>query len=302
MGQRTVVTGGDAAYIHLICDLLASIRRFRGPEALELLVLDCGLEPAQAQMLRDRFGARVEQVEWPYKLSPRRTRGREHLKANIARAFLDTYCPNSELICWVDADAWVQDIAALDLMFEAAATGKLAIVSQASRYGAVTMTLRWLGFGCAEIRSILYKNARKAGVREADARKMAAKGTLNAGVFALARTAPHWEAWRKRQRQVIGRARLFSSDQLSLGMAVYLDDMPVLLMPETCNYFGPLWRCSDDAKTLLEFYPPYAPLGVVHMAGLDEMRKDLKVTIPIETVSGEVLQRSLRYEAWVPKA
>jgi hypothetical protein len=289
--RRAIVTGGDAAYYPLIYELLTSIRRF-------IVVLDCGLQPDQIVSLRRAFAAEVRTAQWHYALPPGRTRGRDHLKALIARPFLPDYAPRADLIAWVDADAWVQDFAALDMMFEAAGRGHLAIVSQNSRYSARTISLRWLGFGLAEVRSILYKNARKAGVRERDARIMADRGTLNCGVFALARTAPHWEAWRKRQAQVIKKARLFSSDQFTLGMTIYVDGLPVTLMPETCNYTPPLWRCSDDGCELVEYYPPYNRLGVVHLAGLEEMRRDLNVVTDIECVSGGTIRKSLRQPAW----
>lgn len=296
--KQSVVTGGDAAYFPLIAELLASIRRRRAAHELDVAVLDCGLQPEQVDELKRAWGVRVLNAYWEYCFRPSRTDGREHLKTQIARAFLDVYCPHADLICWIDADAWVQDIAALDQMFAVASTGKLAVVSQASRYGATTMSLQWRFAGHAEVRSILYKNARQARVPERDARQIGVKGTLNTGVFALAREAPHWEAWRARQAQIIRKARLFSSDQLSLSMAVYLDDLPLALMPETCNYTGPLWRCSDDGSRLVEYYPPYNQVGIVHLAGLNEMRADPEVTLPIETMSGEVIHRSLRQPAW----
>jgi hypothetical protein len=54
------------------------------------------------------------------------------------------------MIAWVDADAWVQDIAGLDLVFRGAETGRLAIVSQTSRYAEVAMSLKWAPFGYAQ--------------------------------------------------------------------------------------------------------------------------------------------------------
>lgn len=244
--KRSVVTGGDAAFFPLLRELLASVREVRSAEEVELVVLDCGLLPEQADDLKMHFGVRVVVPGWEYRLNKARIRGREHLKVQIARAFLDTHCPDSDLIAWLDADTWVQDISALDMLFEAAAEGKLAIVSEGSRYAEQAIWVRWRFFGTAEVRSILYKNARRARIAERDARAIGVRSTLNAGVFALRRDAPHWAAWRRRQAQVIKRARLFSSDQLSLGMAIYLDKLPVALMPETCNYFGP-WRCRVDS-------------------------------------------------------
>jgi hypothetical protein len=294
-----VVTGGDAVYFPLIEELAASIRLHRTAEEVGLAVIDAGLEPRQREHLAARYGVQILDVGWELDVPASRVRGRDHLKVQVARAFLDRYLPEAELIGWIDADAWVQDPGALDLLFEGAELGRLAIVSQTSRYSEVAMTLRWGPFGWAQVRSILYKNARRAGVRERDARRIGDRPTLNSGVFALHRDAPHWAMWRARQAEVIRRGRIFTSDQLSLALAVYVDGAPVELMPETCNYMGPLWTSSTDERTLVERYLPNRPVGVVHMAGYDQMRRDLSVTAPVQTLDGRTVQRSLRRPAWV---
>ena len=299
MAERVVVTGGDAVYFPLIEELCQSIRAHRTAEEIGLLVMDAGLEAAQRAHLATRYGAHILDVGWEFDLPAGRVRGREHLKVQIARAFLDRHAPEGDLLAWIDADAWVQDPAALDLVFRGAESGRLAIVSQTSRYSEVAMTLEWAPFGYAKVKSILYKNARRAGVSEREARTIGDKPTLNSGVFALRRDAPHWELWRRRQAEVLKRGRIFTSDQLSLGLAVYVDGAPVERLPEGCNYMGPYWSCTDDARELVERYIPNTPVGIVHMAGYDEMRRGLEVTTDVQTLDGRVLRKSLRRPAWV---
>jgi hypothetical protein len=162
------------------------------------------------------------------------------------------------------------------------------------------MTVQWLGPipDVARVRSILYKNARIAHFPEKIARAIANKPTLNGGIFALATDAPHWEVWRRRQHEALkGGGKVFTSDQLSIGLMIHYDGLPAELCPEICNYMGP-WKASDDGKTLVEFYTPYRAAGIIHMAGQDAMREGLHVTVPIPTVSGEVIHRSLRRPAW----
>lgn len=296
---RVVVTGGDAGYFPLIEDLAASIRAFRSADELGLAIIDGGLLPEQARRLVEHYGARILDMGWGFEISPSRVRGREHLKVLTSRTFLDQHLPEAELIAWIDGDCWVQDIRALDMLFDGASTGRLAVVSQTSRYAALAMSVRWAAFGYAQVRSILYKNARRSGVPERDARIIGDKPTMNAGVFALRRDAPHWAAWRARQAQVLKKGRVFVSDQLALGMIVYLDGLPVELAPEICNYMGPHWKCSADEKTLVEKYIPNAPVGIVHLAGYDAMRLDPELTAPIETADGRVVHKSLRRAAWL---
>ena len=299
MTERVVVTGGDAGYFPLIKELAQSLRAFRDAQALGLVVIDGGLTPEQKSTLARVYGARILEVGWGFDIAPSRVRGREHLKVLTSRTFLDQHLPDAELICWMDGDTWVQDVSALDLMFRGAETGRLAVVSQTSRYSRVTMTVEWAAFGYAKIKSQLYKNARRAGLGEKLAREVGDKPTFNAGVFALARTAPHWAAWRERQAQALRRGRVFTSDQLALGIIVHADGLPAELMPETCNYMGPFWTCTPDGATLVERYLPNTPVGIVHMAGYDRMRLDLGITTEIATLDGRTLEKSLRRPAWI---
>ena len=299
MTRRTVVTGGDANYFSLIDELCASVRHFRTADDMDLVVIDGGLEAGQMEHLTSRYGARILQVGWGFDIHPSRIRGREHLKVLTARTFLDQHLPDSDIIIWVDGDAWIQDIAAIDMLCLGAERSGLAVVSQTSRYSQVTMTLQWAAFGYARVKSQLYKNARRAGLSEAVARKVGDKPTFNAGVFALRRDAPHWDAWRKRQAEVIVKGRVFTSDQLALGLIVHDDGLPVELAPEICNYMGPFWCCSEDETQLVERYIPNTPVGIVHMAGYNEMRKDLGITTDVRTVDGRTVKKSLRRPAWV---
>lgn len=299
MNLPIVVTGGDAGYFPLIEDCVASLRSFRSADLLAIGVIDGGLTGEQRDRLTTHWGARVLQLGWGFDIPARRIGGREHLKVLTSRTFLDTHLPEHEVIVWLDGDTWVQDIAAINLLVRGAETGRLAVVSQSSRYAQVAMSLRWAGLGYAQVRSILYKGARRAGLPEADARQIGDKPTLNAGVFALRRDAPHWEVWRRRQAEVMRKGRIFTADQLALGMIVHLDGLPAELMPETCNYMGPLWTCTEDEGTLVERYLPNAPVGVVHLAGYDAMRTDPGLTTEVRTVDGRTVRKSLRRAAWV---
>jgi len=297
MTKVVIVTGGDAAYFPLIEELAQSVRAQRTADEMGLAVIDGGLEPDQAALLVLRYGARVLQVGWGFEIAPARIKGREHLKVLTARSFLDQHLPDADVIVWIDGDAWVQDMAAVDLMAQAALKDRLVVVSQTSRYSDVVMTLQWAGFGYAKVKAQLYKNARRAGLPEAEARLVGDKPTFNAGVFALARTAPHWQAWRRRIAQVLVKGRVFTADQLAMGLMIHADGLAVEHAPEICNYMGP-WTCTADEMTLVERYIPNAKVGVIHMAGYDALRRDKALTVPIATLDGRVIHKSLRRFAW----
>ena len=300
MTAPVVVTGGDAGYFPLVDELCASVRAFRTADVVALAVIDGGMTAEQKAHLAARWGARILEVGWGFDIPERQRRKRPALKVLTARTFLDRHLPEAEVIVWLDGDTWVQDPAGLDLMIRGGETGRLAVVSQASRYAEKAMTLRWAGFGYAQVRSILYKGARRARLPERLARTVGDKPTFNAGVFALRRDAPHWEAWRARQAECLRHGRVFTSDQLALGVIVHADGLPAELMPETCNYMGPNWMASADGNTLVERYLPNAPVGIVHLAGYDAMRTDEALTVAIPTLAGGEVKRSLRRFAWLP--
>ena len=299
MTAPVVVTGGDAGYFPLVDELCASVRAFKPVEAVTLAVIDGGMTGEQLSHLRHRWGARVLDVGWGFDIPERQRARRPALKVLTARTFLDRHLPDAEVIVWMDGDTWVQDPGGLELMIRGGETGRLAVVSQASRYAAKAMSVRWAGLGYARVRSILYKGARRARLPEALAREIGDKPTFNAGVFALRRDAPHWEAWRRRQAECLVHGRVFTSDQLALGIIVHADGLPAELMPETCNYMGPNWAASVDGATLVERYLPNAPVGIVHLAGYDAMRTDAELRLDIPTLDGASVRRSLRRFDWV---
>lgn len=296
MPERTIVTGGDSGYFPLIDELCASARAFRTADQLGLAVVNAGLSSHQLDHLNRRYDARIIEFDWGFDIARVRA-GTEALKTQFVRPFLDRCLPDSELIGWLDADTWIQDISVVDMMFDEASSGDLVIVSEASRYVDTMFDLRWGPFGLAQPRSMLYKSARRARLNNQDTRTLATKANLNAGVFVLRRESPYWEVWRGRLGDIVRHGKLFTSDQLSLAAAVYLDGVSTKLAPDICNYRGP-WLCDAMARTLVEAYMPHDKVGIVHLAGLNEIRRDRAATIEIPSMDGKIFRKSLRWVAW----
>jgi hypothetical protein len=297
-GSFIVVTGGDSRYFPLIAELVASLRALRPAEACPIGVIDAGLTPGQIAGLK-ADGIAVVTPEWEYPLPAHRLRNRTFLKANIGKMFLPEYFPGYETLVWIDADAWVQDWAAIELFLCGAARGRFAIVAQFGRFSETELRLDWLFGRYARVRSILFKNARRAGLSTALCRAVATRPTLNAGAYALRADAPHWAAFRRWQEIVLKKGRIFTSDQLAMALAIYIDGLPIELLPEWCNYIGP-WRFDPERNTLVEYYLPRRPVGVVHLAGEDAMRADPTVLREVLDLDDRPHTLSLRQPAWPP--
>ena len=296
-GSFIVVTGGDARYEPLIRELIASIRALKPAVAdCPVGVIDAGLTEEQTARFRAE-GVTVVSPPWPVDLPAHRLRGRVHLKANLAKLHLPTYFPGYETVIWIDADAWIQDFEAIELLHRGALKGRFTIVAQFGRFAETELKLKWLLGPIARVRSILYKNASRSGLSAAECRALATRPTLNAGAYALRADAPHWASFQTWQARVLKKGRIFTSDQLAMAGAIYLDGHPIELLPEWCNYIGP-WRFDPETRELVEYFLPNRRLGVVHMAGEDRMRGDPAVTRPVLDMEDREHMLSLRYPAW----
>ena len=177
-----------------------------------------------------------------------------------------------------------------------AAKNKFAIVAQASRLHQKHLSFRPLFGKWVELRNILYKNARRAGLPKKIVNNMMARPTLNAGVFAIKNKTPHWERFRYWQDVVLQNnpARIFTATQLALGIGVYEEDLPYESLPDICNYMGP-HRWDESRQKFVDYFAPYDEVSIVHMVAQDEMRINPSYKIAIPDINDNTVKKSLRY-------
>ncbi|MCB9987539.1 MAG: glycosyl transferase family 8 [Rhodospirillales bacterium] len=279
----------------MLRELLASIRKH--PQVRHIhgfRIIDAGLTPEQRQTLENE-GCVVEDGIWPIDLSARRVKGREFLKACVSRPFIPTLFPNADVYIWLDADTWVQDWGAIELLVAGALKSGLAVVPQVDRAYGKTMRLGWLGAMPFRPRSFYYSNARKAfGGRIA--RALFPFPTINAGVFAMRADAPHWARWQVLIRQALKRGNIFTAEQLTMGMMIYLEDAAAEFLPSLCNWLCDTKPLYDPAqRRFIEPYLPHLPIGILHLTGYDSMRADKGVVTDIKFPDGSVHPMSLRF-------
>lgn len=273
MGIR-FVSASDRGFFHLLQGLVRSVRENpRGREA-GFGVLDVGLEPEQVRWLHDRD---VEVV------SPRDdfdVRVREVEKSFLARPFLPGYFPDDDVIVWLDADCWVQDWEAVELLVAAAEGGALGIVPEVDRSyrpKAIRKLRPVTRAGWYDRK--LYRRYRHLYGRKT-AITLIHHPTLNAGVFALHRDAPHWDAWAEEYGAALRRST-HGMDQVALNGIVRHRGLPAALLPAWCN-----WICHlatpvrDPARELfVEPNPPHRPIGILHLT-LDSKKGAQRVLTP----------------------
>tara|TARA_B100001057_G_scaffold133119_1_gene132560 strand:+ start:1603 stop:2499 length:897 start_codon:yes stop_codon:yes gene_type:complete len=289
-----LITGGDSKYFDLINELCESVDRLNDKN-IKISVLDGGLSSEQINFLQSK-DIDVIDPGWPDTVTKVRAGNKRYLRVELAKANLDKIFPNADYLFWVDADAWFQNNTALDIVRLAIKKGKLAIVSQASRLQSHHMSVKKIFGPFYLLKNILYKNASKAKLSRKIVNQLICRPTLNAGIFAIAKNAPHWDRLRYWQQILIknNRISLFTTTQLALGIVSYHEELGYEALPEICNYMGP-YRWSTELNLFVDYYAPYEAVSIIHMVAQDEMRDNKKHQIKIIDENDNLIKRSLRY-------
>ena len=288
--STVLITGADAAFFSLLEECVRSIRTRIPRSEMDLAVLDVGLTPEQRERLEssvDRFAV----PEWdlrPADSAP------DHMKAFDSRPLLPKYFADYETYVWIDADAWVQDRAAIDLLVQGARQRGCAISPELHpAYDPVfsNLSIRYKRFGRIRVDSWAHNKYGRA-YGEETMRAYAWKPVLNSGVLAMRRDAPHWEAWAEDYRLALRGDPTIWVNQISLNHAVYSRNLECELLPAWCNWVCARGLPAHDPETgdLVEPFVPHRRLGIVHMAWNTKRGEHELVT-----TDGGTVRRSLRY-------
>lgn len=289
-----LISGADSAYFPLLYEWIHSIRRHEQSQNMDICILDAGLTADQRNILTPLVTI-IQSAGWPDAIPDHKIKGREYYKACVNRPFLKDYFPGYDLYFWMDADTWVQDWKAVELFLKGARKGKIALTSQSDRAYPKGMRVKWLGSWPFKARSFYYSNALKAFDGQT-ARQIFPYHVVLAGAFCLHADAPHWEKWQELIIQALDKGKVFTAEQLTLGMMVYLEGLPAEILPAYLHWlceFKPLW--DPGQKLFVEPYLPHEPLGILHLSGFDKMRVDRSETTDFETTEGGKITYSYRY-------
>lgn len=296
--RRLIITGGDARYFPILQELIASIRRFPALSQITIGCIDGGLTDAQRDSLQQQ-NILVRAPRLFSNVSQRALRKRPNLAIELSKMWLNELFPEFDTLAWIDADAWVQNHNAVELLFNAAEQEQPSLAIVPELFLHKPFRLRWTPLPLAQVRSILYKNARLARLPRKICRSIGVRPTLNGGVFSLSRSAPHWARLQQWQTIVLKHGKIFSSGQLSLALTSYHDRFKTSFLPSSCNYLGP-WLIDTQTNQLCEATFPHKPVGIVHLAGYDAMRLDHTVTTDVLGLDGETYAHNLRFSCMQP--
>ncbi len=301
MKKNVIVSIADTNYFHLLDELIDSIKRFKNSKEIAICILDVGLTDKQKNDLLIKVDE-IKPAEWDIKVPDSKIRGREWLKCNVSRAFLPKYFPNYEKYLWIDCDAWVNDWKTIELYFSACDNGKLGITQTIGPGYKITSKVNWIFKKLAIIKSQNFKHAVKSNIGYEKARKLAFAPHINVGVFSLEKNSSTWASWQKNLHQTLKSGNIWGSEQLAINMSVYIEDIDTEFLPLNCNWITSnlLPKYDEDNNTFVEPYLPNYKIGIMHLAaGIWKDNKDMRlhkdVKIDIQTLSGKILNKSLRF-------
>jgi hypothetical protein len=294
MTKTAFVSGCDANYYPLLREWIASIRRFPRGAGADICILDAGLTEAQRTELKPLVRD-IKNPDWPMPLSPEKTNGKEFLKACLCRPFLREIFPGYDIYFWMDADTWVQDWRGIELFLQGAESKKITLTSQADRAYPRAARIKWMGQWPWKVRNFYFTNARNAyGFNTA--KTLLTKHVLLAGAFAMHKDAPHWQRWQEILRETVKRGKLFTAEQLSLGILCQVENFEAEILPAYAHWlceFKPIW--DDEKNIFVEPFLPHETIGILHISGWDDMRLDRSITTDFKTLDGQTVQKSYRY-------
>lgn len=290
----TFVSSADHKYYPLLREWVESIGSFPQSRNMDICILNAGLTPQQVEELRPLVTS-IKDAEWPSPVPARKVRGREYLKACVARPFMMNYFPGYDLYFWMDADTWVQSWEAVELFLQGGRMKKITLTGQVDRAYPKAIRLKWLWRWPWKVRGFYFSNARRA-FGFGTAKELLPYHVLLAGAFCLHRDAPHWKRWQELILQAMRRGKLFTAEQLSLGVLCYREKYPFELLPGWCHWLCEFKPLRDEKNGLfVEPFLPHHPIGILHLSGVDAMRDDRSVTTDFKTLEGNTVKLTYRY-------
>ena len=293
--DKLIVSSCDSKYFILLKELFLSLKKNHILNEYIFAVLDTGMDIEQISYLEDNKVI-VKQARWDVEVPKYKILGRNHLKTQVARAFLPNYFPDYKLYIWLDADLWLNDADTFLLYEKGALKDSLAITPQTDRAYFNHANVEWFMNFPKKVKTINFKNIGKS-VSKKLARKYAFHSTLNAGAFSIKSNSSIWNFFQKNVKLAAKKGRIFGTDQVALALSVYEDKIPTEFLPSYCN-----WMCEfhlpmydNTNKKFVEPYLPNHPLALIHLAGLDKIRNDKNILVEVKTLQGSNLKKSLRF-------
>lgn len=286
----TITSACTAEFFHFMQGMVLSVREKPQGYSVDISVLDLGMSPEQLEWMADQK-VNTAKPNWEFGLDdscgfpiP--------FKGILARTHVKKYFPGYEIYFHIDADAWVQDWAAVELYIAGAKRGVMAVTPEIDR-----------SFICNYRNSHAYRQFVLHIYTDLQGPEYAEKyrdyPILNTGVFAMPATSPLWDRWAERIGKALSNKPNFHVEQCSINLELfenlekYLED-GIEFLPSSCNWVchQALPKYDEASGMLVEPFLPHGKLGIIHRAS-DDFKQQKTGTV--RTVQGGTREMNLKY-------
>jgi len=255
--KKIIISGADDLFFDLLFDLISSLNQFNHKLSDSIGILDFGLSRTNLDKLSGLVDFVVKPT--PEFMIDTGLRVNSYLAARFSRPFLPQYFPNYDAYLWLDADTWVQNPFAINLLFNAAQKNAIGIVSESDQTSNASNVNANVEQWILNKLSNFYPDDGIALYRS--------NPYYNSGVFALRGDMPHWSLWKKYYKAGIDNAKETYSDQTALNYALWKESLPIHILPSVCN-----WCChlvkpkfSLQNKKFCDPNKPHHEIGIMHL-------------------------------------
>ena len=290
--KAIIISAADELYALLANDLFTSIRGLAFTTTFDLGILDVGLSDNNRkyfQSLGIKVVPAISDIDYPSR--EQWEAKRPGVRTLTARPFLRRYFPGYDIYIWLDADVWVQTPEAIETMIASAANSPaIHIAPELDRCYSAFFTNAdiWMKF------HDWYKTNFPPDIAGA----MSLKPMLNAGVFAMSKESPVWDAWAQIYTEALQKTtelsdKSFMTDQLGLNILLYMRGFPCVLLPPSYNWltFYAIPMLNRNTGMLVEPLPPHRPISQIHLT-----RPNKNVLEQVRCLDGTTLERRLTYK------
>ena len=283
MSRLTIFTASDDGYFPFLEGLIQSIedRKREGIKrvsSLRVVVFDTGLLPEQVKKVSELAEVidikNLDLGEFYGDFLKDSGAHRSLLLSLAIRPFLPKWAGNSDILMWMDSDAWLQDSVGVEQMVWATNLNTVAVVPETGRL-------------------IVYASYRQE-VRIADlftyfdidvTSPMINLPIFNAGVFAARVNSPLWRAWGEDMMEALARTGgvfRFGLDQVAFNHAIYKDNLKFSPLHFECDYCTSLANLVVIDGKICSSAVPFEPAHTIHMTGNNKWIEQLIIVLDSE--------------------
>ena len=294
MSRIIFVSSSDHNYFPMLLEWVHSVRSFNEFKDMDIGIMNAGMTREQVAILEPLVTSIID-AEWPCYIPAYKIRGREYLKACVSRPWIPEYFPGYDYYFWMDCDTWLQNTHGAAMFLEGAKRNKIALTGQVDRAYPRQIRVKWLGRWPWKVRGFYFSNALRAfGFKTAQ--KLMPYHVLLAGAFCLKGDAPHWHHWQELVKKAVKKGKVFTAEQMSLGVMCYLDGYEFEILPAWTHWLCQFKPCyNTETGKFVEPFLPHNEISILHLSGYDEMRLDRAIKTDFKTLDGQIIELSYRY-------